>query len=535
MGCGKAQAYRPGPADAVRTAVHTFASPLRVYHRPTMRHARAALPLLLLACLQAGAQHAHSTGTVDFGVHCASAVRGDFDRALALLHHMTYPQARAAFGAIAEKDPKCAMAHWGVAMSLFQPLWPTRPDLRERKRGWDEVARARAIGTRDPRERLYIDAAAAFFHDPASDDYWARIRRWAEATGRLHEAFPDDHDATAFRALALLATTPQDRATRENADQAAALLLPVLRAAPDHPGAMHYFVHADDVPGREREQPSVVDRYEQAAPDNPHALHMPTHVYVRQGNWVGAVRGNLRAADAALRYPAGEHGELVWDEFPHAIEYLVYAYLQQGDVANARKQRDRLLATQHLQPSFKSAFHLASVQARIPLETHDWAAAAALQPRSPAWVEWDKFAWPEAIGQFAHGLGAARTNSLDDARAALARLQVLRGKTEAAGEPLFERNIHVLCLELESAIAQANGHPDAAIAKLEAAASLEAATPKHSVTPGPTVPAEEMLGDLHAKLGHRALAHAAYQQANAAYPNRRNAVRGAEATKPAMR
>jgi len=482
----------------------------------------------VVAC-QAGAGDPHAThppGGVDFGVHCAPAVRRDFDGALALLHHMTYPQARAAFRAIADRDPKCAMAHWGVAMTLFQPLWPTRPSLDDRTLGWSEVQKARAIGTQDPREQRFIDATAAFFQDPPSEDYWARIHRWADATERAHEAFPNDVDATAFEALALLATTPQDRATRDNADRAAALLLPVLKTHPNHPGAMHYMVHADDVPGRERDSPDVVRAYEQHAPDNPHALHMPTHVYTRQGDWAGVVRGNLRAADAALRYPAGDHGEYVWDEFPHAIEYLVYAYLQQGDIANAKKQRDRLLATQHLQPSFKTAFHLASVQARIPLETQDWAGAAALKPRTPAWVEWDKYAWPEAIAQFAHGMGAAHTGHHDEAMAALYRMMELRRKMQAANEALFERNIHVLQLQLEGAIAHANGHDGPAIEKLQAAAAIEASTPKHAVTPGPTLPSEELLGQLYLVRNERALAKAAFERSLALYPNRLASRRG---------
>ncbi|KGQ20543.1 TPR domain containing protein [Lysobacter dokdonensis DS-58] len=452
-----------------------------------LRVAVLAFSCVFIDPARAAEPHAGHGGMARFGVHCAPAVREDFDRALTLLHHMTYPQARAGFRAVADKDPKCAMAHWGIAMTLFQPLWPTRPDLPERTLGWDEIGKARALGSSDPRETMYIDTAAAFFEQPEADDYWARIRRWADASAKLHAAFPKDHDATAFAALALLATTPQDRATREHADQAAALLEPLLREVPDHPGAMHYMVHADDVPGRERETPEVVRDYEAIAPDNPHALHMPTHVYTRRGDWAGSIRGNLRAADAALRYPAGEHGEYVWDEFPHAIDYLVYAYLQQGDVANAKKQRDRLLSTQHLQPSFKTAFHLASVQARVPLETGDWAAAAKLQPRTPAWVEWDMYAWPEAIGQFAHGLGAAKTGAKQDALTALTRIRALQSKMEAAGEALFARNIHVLALELESAIAQANGHPKEANEKLDAAAAIEAATPKHPVTPGPTL------------------------------------------------
>jgi len=235
------------------------------------------------------------------------------------------------------------------------------------------------------------------------------------------------------------------------------------------------------------------------------------------------VRGNLRAADAALRYPAGDKGQYVWDEYPHAIEYLVYAYLQQGRDDLAAAQRDRLWATQHLQPSFKTAFHLASTQARYVLERRDWTAAAAIVPRQPASVEWDKYAWPEAISQFAHGLGVAHLGRMDEARASLSRMRALQDKMAAAKEAAFERNIHVLCFELESAIAKANGHPDEAITKLQAAANLEATTPKPAVTPAPTLPADELLGDLYASLDRTSDAREAWRRTLAHYPNRRHA------------
>ena len=480
---------------------------------------RLALALLALSG-PAAAGDPHAAHGVDFRVHCAAAVRSDFNRALALLHHMTYPQARSAFVAIGQADPKCAMASWGEAMTLFQPLWPTRPSLAERERGWKAVQRARALAPKDPRERAFVEMAAAFFEDPASEDYWARIVRWDAATQRVLDAFPRDDEARAFRALALLATTPADRVSRDHADQAARLLQQVLAQDPDHPGAMHYLVHANDVPGREKESPEVTHGYEAVAPDNPHALHMPTHVYTRQGDWDGVIRGNLRAADAALRYPAGEHGEFVWDEYPHALEYLVYAYLQKGDTASAKAQRDRLLATAHVQPSFKTAFHLASIQARIPLETRDWKAAAALVPRTPATVDWDKFAWPEAIAQFAHGMGAARTKAIDDAKAASARIATLEARMAAAKETLFERNIRVLRLELDATIAQAEARKSESIALARQAVVLERETPKHAVTPGPTLPAEELLGDLYVEQGETTKAREAWSNALARYPNR---------------
>jgi hypothetical protein len=142
---------------------------------------------------------------------------------------------------------------------------------------------------------------------------------------QAYAAFPNDPEVAAFYALAHLATAPTDRISREHADLAAGILLRVYEQNPDHPGAMHYLVHANDVPGRERESLEITRKYEAVAPRNPHALHMPTHIYTRLGEWNGVVQGNLRAAEAALEHPAGDQGEFVWDEFPPAIEYLVYA------------------------------------------------------------------------------------------------------------------------------------------------------------------------------------------------------------------
>jgi hypothetical protein len=237
-------------------------------------------------------RHEHVTGAVDFPVSCSAAAHAAIQRAVTLLHHMAYPQAREAFEAMVVTDPDCAMAHWGVAMTLFQPLWPTRPGAEARARGWDEVRKARALVPPTRREQLFVAAAEAFFLEPASDDYWLRIRRWAEASGAAYAAFPADDEAAVFAALGILATTPADRISRAHADRGAAILMKVLAHNPDHPGAMHYLVHANDVPGRERESIDITRAYESVAPDNPHALHMPTHIYTRLGDWDGTPIGN---------------------------------------------------------------------------------------------------------------------------------------------------------------------------------------------------------------------------------------------------
>ncbi|HUR83090.1 MAG TPA: hypothetical protein VM733_20200, partial [Thermoanaerobaculia bacterium] len=427
---------------------------------------------------------------------------------------MTYPEARHAFEEITAEEPRCAMAHWGVAMTLFQPLWPTRPGPKDLQHGWDEVQEARAAAVPTDRERFFIDATEAFFTDPSATDYWARIGRWEKALERAYAAFPEDSEVQAFYALAHLATTPATRITREHADKAAEILLKIYEKNPQHPGAMHYLVHANDVPGRERQLLEITRKYESVAPRNPHALHMPTHIYTRLGDWDGVIRGNLLAADAALEQPAGPNREFVWDEFPHAVEYLIYAYLQKGDDANAAAQLARLQGTKNIEPTFKTAFHLASTQSRYVLERRDWKAAAALVPPQ------EKFTWPEAIVVFARGLGSAHTGNLETARKSVERLTELEAATRKNGEELFARNIGMLKLELD---AWTRRSPQL----MREAAELEAATPKPPVTPAPTLPATELLGDLLLELNQPAEALAAYRKSLELYPHRRNGVDGA--------
>jgi tetratricopeptide (TPR) repeat protein len=470
---------------------------------------------------------AHALGTVDFPITGSAEAQVEFNRAVALLHHMSYPQARAAFERVASIDPSCAMADWGVAMTLFQPLWPTRPGPRALQRGWQEVQKAQALHAPTERERLFVAATEAFFLQPASPDYWLRIRRWEQAMAKLYAAFPDDPEVDAFYCLAHLATAPSDRVTRAHSDRAAEILVRVYKSNPDHPGAMHYLVHANDVPGRERELLEITHQYEVVAPGNPHAIHMPTHIYTRLGDWNGVIRGNLRAAEASLEYPAGDHGEFVSDEFPHAIEYLVYAYLQKAEDDQAATQTKRLQTTARLEPSLKTAFHLVSTQARYTLERRAWSEAARIAARQPRALDWNRFTWPEAIAHFARGLGAAHLGQLSDARAAEERLQNLETATRKAGEDLFARNIRMLRLELKAWLAHAAGQGDTGIALMKEAANLEVSTPKHAVTPGPTLPAQELLGDLFMEEKQPAKGLAAYERSLDLYPKRFNSVLGA--------
>jgi tetratricopeptide (TPR) repeat protein len=507
---------------------------------PDRRQVAAVAGLCGLAATGIAAAHVEHQGgqplgTVHFPVSCTLEGQAAFERGIALLHHMTYPQAREAFQQAADADPRCAMSHWGIAMTLFQPLWPTRPGPAERQRGWQELLTAENLNPPTTREQQYIATARAFFEGPESEDYWLRIRRWESASYKLHRALPDDDEAAAFFALAHLAVVPPSEISRRNADESAEILLRLYGKNPDHPGAMHYLVHANDVPGRERELLDITRRYESVAPRNPHALHMPTHIYTRLGDWDGVIRGNLLAAEAALEHPAGERGEYVWDEFPHAIEYLVYAYLQKDDYPAAFAQLRRLWATERLEPTFKTAFHLSSTKVRYALERKEWAEAAAIPARIPADLDWEKFPWAEGVSHFARGLGAARLGRLDDARAASRLLSELDEKAAQAGEELFARNIRVLRLEVDAWTAHSIGRPEAAVTLMQQAADLETSTPKHAVTPAPTLPAYELFGDLWMEQEQPDKAIAAYRRSLELYPNRANSLRGVANAERAIR
>jgi tetratricopeptide (TPR) repeat protein len=491
----------------------------------------AVILALLTGSLDATAQqreHAeHDLGTVDFPVSCTEQAQAEFNRGVALLHHMTYPQARQAFEHVAAADPRCAMAHWGIAMTLFQPLWPTRPSPDDLRRGWEAVQHARALEPPTERERFFVDAAEAFFREPQSADYWQRIRRWEKAMEGAYAALPQDPEVAVFYALSHLSVAPVDTTARTHSERAASIVLTVYERNPDHPGAMHYLVHANDATGRERDSLAIVRKYETAAPRNPHAIHMPTHIYTRLGDWDAVIRGNLRAAEAALDHPAGDRGQFVWDEFPHAIEYLIYAYLQKGADAEAAVQLERLHETERLQPSLKTAFNLASTRARYALERGAWREARTLPPRDPPALDWDRFTWPEAVTWFARGLGAARQGDAGEARAAASRLDTLEGAARAAGEVQFAQNIRILRLGVAAWLAQLDGNADSSVVLMRQAAELEVATPKHAVTPAPTLPAHELLGDLFLEQKQPAEALAAYRRSLELYPRRLNSLLGA--------
>lgn len=479
--------------------------------------------LLFSTVPQVSVAQEHEYGTVDFKVSCNETVQEDFNRALAMLHNMMYVTARKAFEEIADSDPNCAMAYWGIATTLFQPLWGTRPSEEDLQNGLKNSEKALALASSD-REKSLIKATEAFYKDPEDADFWTRIDRWADRMEAAYEAYPGDFDIAAFYGLSrlTLAQTAEDREPLH--DETEVILREIYEQVPGHPGAIHYSIHSTDVEGRAENALDMVEAYGKIAPDVPHALHMPTHIYVRLGNWPEVISWNKKSAQAALNHSVDG---AVSHHYAHAIDYLVYAYLQQGEDKKIKPLVEKLFDKDRHQASTISAYHFAAIPARLAVERRDWEKAASIEPRNPEYLPWDSFPWAEGISWFAKGMGAINTDDVEGAIEAEQRLGNLREKAKENGAGGLASYIEIDRRILEGWIAYKKGETEKAVELIKSAAELESTTEKHPVSPGALLPPNEALGDLLMKLNRPAEAFKAYEASEAVWPERYNTLLGA--------
>jgi hypothetical protein len=487
------------------------------------------VPLVLVLAAPGAAQHdkdhqhdhgsPEKLGKITFPTSCAPASQAPFARGVALLHSFWYAEAEKAFAAVAAADPSCAMAHWGVAMSNYHPLWaaPTPPEMQ---RGQAAVEKAIAAGAPTDREKAYVAAIESFFKDAATVDHRTRAVAYEKAMERVHRQYPDDREAQVFYALALLGTASPADKTYANQKKAGEILNRVLPQQPDHPGVAHYLIHSFDYPQLASLALPAARSYSKIAESSPHALHMPSHIFVRLGLWDDSIRANEDSAAAALAHvQKSAPGKSAFDEM-HALDYLAYAFLQQGRDAKAREIVDRTRAVKALDNAqFAAAYALAAVPARYALERGRWAEAAALEV-APAWFPWAQFPYAEAITWHARAIGAARSGDAARAREAVARLEALRQAAVDAKIAYWPDPIEIQRREAAAWLAMAEGRKDEAVALMKDAVALEESIDKHPVTPGPVLPARELQGDLLMALGRPADALAEYEASLAVAPNR---------------
>jgi tetratricopeptide (TPR) repeat protein len=487
-----------------------------------------------------------AAGTVDFPVSCAPVVRAEFIRGVALLHSFFYEEARRIFTSVAEQDPNCAMAQWGIAMTWWHPIWtPPTPDEMSAGKAAIEKAIGMTAGTE--RERGFIQALNVYYNTSESPNTGAvgqschgpvgardRVVAYEKAMRQLSEKYPDDFEAQTFYAFAILAAgyaTPTDTTLAKQL-QAAALLEKLWKKNPNHPGVTHYLIHSYDYPALAERGLAAARSYGSIAPWVPHALHMPSHIFTRLGMWEESIAANRSSADASRAYAAMRHRDATEAEELHALDYMAYSYLQEAQDAKAKEIVDFAATVRKTNPEleFSGAYALAAIPSRYALERNAWSDAAALPV--PALPHWSSFPFMEALIEYGHALGRAHTGDLEGARKAMDRMRQLRDATTDPKFDYFKRHLDLQMQAASAWVAYAENKKDDAVSLLRRAADAEDILGKHPVSPGALVPAREQLGDLLLKLNRPKEAQREFEAALKIYPGRFRGLYGAaQATK----
>src|SRR5215468_253782 len=453
-------------------------------------------------------------GKVHFATSCNAQAQELFDRAMLYQHSFWYSASRRTFEEVLKEDPQCAIAYWGIALSyLYNPHAP--PPAESLPLGLEAVKKGQALGAKTQRERDYIDAIAAMYVDYDKVDHRTRVQRYLAAEEQVATRYPDDDEAQIAYAITLnVAASPADK-TYVNQLKGAALLEPIFKRQPEHPGVAHYLIHLYDYPALAEKGLEAAKRYAKIAPAAPHAQHMPSHIFTRVGYWNDSIAVNSVSARVAKA-----------DKEPidqlHAMDYLVYAYLQLGQDAKARAVVDEMKTVQGVNPNgFAGLYALAASPARSMIERRDWSGAADLQPPSTT------IPHVQAITYFARALGQAESGHPDLARADLAKLVELRDKLREARDTYWSEQVDIQGQVANAWVLFAEGKYDDALKALSAAADAEDRSEKHPVTPGVPEPARELYGAMLLERGMARDALTAFEATIKKEPNRLNAFVGA--------
>lgn len=482
-----------------------------------------------------------TAGTVNFAVTCTPAAQPEFTRGVALLHSFFYEEARRVFTAVAEQDPTCAMAQWGIAMTWWHPIW-TPPTPEEMRAGKAAADKAMAMNAGSDRERRFIAAIDAYYNTQESLDLGPvgqschgpvgsrdRVGAYEKVMRELYAKYPGDFETQTFYALAVLSVgyaTPTD-STLSNQLKAADILEKLWKENPQHPGVAHYLIHSYDYPALAERGLPAAQAYSSIAPWVPHALHMPSHIYTRLGMWDESIAANRNSSDASRAYAAKRHRSATEAEELHGLDYMVYSYLQEAQDAMAKEVLDFVRTVRKTNPEleFSAAYALAAIPARYALERNAWAEAAALPV--PVLPHWAKFPFMEALIEYAHAIGRSRSGDLDGARQAMSRMRQLGDATTEAKFDFFRMHLELQLQAATAWVAFGEGRKDEALDLLSRTAKAEDDLGKHPVSPGALVPVREQLGDLLLEIGRPQAALAAFEAALKIYPGRFRGLYGA--------
>jgi hypothetical protein len=454
-------------------------------------------------------------GQVEFNVECNAAAQKQFNLAMAYYHSFAWSQMTGPIEAVLKADPSCGMAHWVRALgSMNNPFgWPGTVSTKVLNDGLATLDAARAAGLKSQRERDYVDALAVFFTDHDKLNHRTRAKALEVALEQHAKKYPDDREASIIYALILSANFDPTDKKYTNQLKAAALLEPLFKEQPEHPGVAHYLIHSYDYPPIARQGLDAAMRYAKIAADAPHAQHMPSHIFTRVGAWRESIEANIASARADK-----ERG---WNTM-HAYDYMAYAHLQLAqDVAALKVLRDAQAVT-YERDNFASAYATAAIPARLALERGRWADAAALElgAGSAAPTPWAKYPQAEAINAFARGIGAANIKDGAKTQVEIQRLKQLRDAAAALKLNYWVEQIEIQADVVGGLALVAEGKGAEGVDALRKAADREDATEKSVVTPGSIVPAREVLARVLLDAGRHADALREFEAVMKKEPNR---------------
>ncbi len=494
------------------------------------RLAVAAVLSLMLVTRVCAQEHVHDgasgerLGRVAFATSCRPDAQPRFERAMALLHSFWWEEGGRAFRDVVAADSTCALGYWGLALNFWGNPFAGGPSGENLGQGAVAARRALALGAPTARERGFLAAGGALYRDYETRPNSGRLQAYSDTLARVYRDFPDDPEVAIYYALSLVATASPTDTTFTRQRQAAAILNPLFRRFPEHPGLAHYIIHANDSPQLASLGLDAARRYAQIAPSAPHAQHMPSHIFVRLGLWDESIAANQRSFDAGVAYARAQRLGGVGGEQFHALDYMVYAYLQEGRDSTARRTVAQGLAASAVgsNDGLLANYNRVAMEARVPLEQGDWAAAARLPVRAAG-----QGGIGEALAHFARGIGAARSRDTTQARAEVAALAGIGAALEGRPGYNWSRIVGIKQQVVTAWSLLAAGDTAGALREAKAAAEREDVTEKHPVTPGELLPARELEGDLLLAVGRYAAARAAYEATLRREPGRARSLFGA--------
>ena len=467
-------------------------------------------------------------GNVSFALSCRYDLRETFNLGLSLIHSFEYAEAEKAFVSILDEDPECLMAYWGTAMSILNHPLSRKQNPESLKRGEALLKVAHTLTPNNDREKDYIDAVSIYFKGWQTLDTQTRKLKYESKMEELYNKYTGDVETAVFYSLAILATADLNDKTYSKQKKSGEILEKLFEKNPNHPGIAHYIIHNYDSPELAHLALNTARKYAVIAPASAHAQHMPSHIFTRLGLWDESIKSNIDSANSAVCYAESVNPNASWVSEIHALDYLVYAYLQLGDNTKAQLEMDKMKMIKEVFPSnhFATAYALIAVPSRLAVENKNWELATKLElPKTN--LDWDKATWPKAILHFSRALGFTNTGDSSSAQKELEILVSLRDRLNDAENSYESGQVTIQIEAIKGWIEYSKGNSDKAIEYMKLASNLENKTSKAAVTPGEIIPADELLADLYLVLNRPEEALKAYELNLKGHPFRFNGIYGA--------